>query len=277
VSFKYTKDGKKVSIVGQLNSTEYIVQEIFVTDSGDEIPCGEKFTEKSLFDAPIKSWKEKDSEEKCLRFSERIEKLKKDSELANKKLLEVEKKLSLKKQILMQSDKIINAIEKHNGLALIPDFLSGEIEWIVDHGYTIPKLINFYDLNMTDDDFSYYRGKKIDLKLFSIFGDSDGNIKYKINQYGDGSGYWTTIEFFKGKEDALNRVKELFLKKNHFNTKDIKELIEIGVKFTDVEKDLITKKLKLFKKDKLEKIKSSYEVENSRLLDESKAIDVVFE
>jgi 23S rRNA C2498 (ribose-2'-O)-methylase RlmM len=56
---KYTSDGKKVSVIGKINQTEFIVQEIFVTESGDEIPSGENFTAKSLHDKPVISWKEK--------------------------------------------------------------------------------------------------------------------------------------------------------------------------------------------------------------------------
>ena len=47
--FKYTAQGKKVRIMGKLNSTEYIVQEVFVDDKGNEIPAGENFVTKNLF------------------------------------------------------------------------------------------------------------------------------------------------------------------------------------------------------------------------------------
>jgi len=40
---KYTNDGKKVGIVGKLNAEQTIVQEIFITESGQEIPSGENF------------------------------------------------------------------------------------------------------------------------------------------------------------------------------------------------------------------------------------------
>lgn len=58
-NIKYTTDGKKVVVVGELNQTETIVQEIFVTENGDEIPQGERFVVKSLLDQPSESWKEK--------------------------------------------------------------------------------------------------------------------------------------------------------------------------------------------------------------------------
>ncbi len=60
---KYTTDGKKVVIIGDLNQTDKIVQEIFVTENGDEIPQGERFVVRSLLDQPAKSWKETKLEE----------------------------------------------------------------------------------------------------------------------------------------------------------------------------------------------------------------------
>ncbi len=59
MEIKYTTDGKKVSVIGKLNNTETIVQEIFVTANGAEIPSGENFVVKSLHDQPVESWKEK--------------------------------------------------------------------------------------------------------------------------------------------------------------------------------------------------------------------------
>ncbi|HEI9857545.1 TPA: hypothetical protein SLO96_000850 [Proteus mirabilis] len=54
---KFLSDGRKVAVLGKLNTTESIVQEIFVTDSGVEIPSGENFTTKSLHDEPEKATK----------------------------------------------------------------------------------------------------------------------------------------------------------------------------------------------------------------------------
>jgi hypothetical protein len=48
---KYTSDGKKVVIIGNLNSQEKIVQEIFIIN-GQEVPSGENFVVKSLHDFP---------------------------------------------------------------------------------------------------------------------------------------------------------------------------------------------------------------------------------
>ncbi len=57
---KFLTDGRKVAVLGKLNNAEYIVQEIFVTPAGEEIPSGENFTAKSLHDAPIESYHKKE-------------------------------------------------------------------------------------------------------------------------------------------------------------------------------------------------------------------------
>lgn len=44
---KFLSDGRKVVVVGALNNQETIVQEVFVTQQGDEIPGGERFVVKS--------------------------------------------------------------------------------------------------------------------------------------------------------------------------------------------------------------------------------------
>ena len=66
---KYLSDGRKVVVIGQLNNVESIVQEIFVSESGDQIPSGEKFTTKSLHDEPVKPWKQKEAEKFEARYN----------------------------------------------------------------------------------------------------------------------------------------------------------------------------------------------------------------
>jgi hypothetical protein len=70
---KYTTDGKKVIVVGNLNSQEKIVQEIFIVD-GNEIPSGENFVTKSLHDFPAISWKESE----LIKLESRYEKERKE-------------------------------------------------------------------------------------------------------------------------------------------------------------------------------------------------------
>ena len=68
-NIKYTDDNKKVKVIGKLNNTDWIVQEIYI-DGKTEVPSGEQFVTKSLHEKPLQSWKEKNLKE----LEERYEK-----------------------------------------------------------------------------------------------------------------------------------------------------------------------------------------------------------
>ena len=93
---KYTTDGKKVVVIGDLNQTEKIVQEVFVTKDGCEIPSGERFVVKSLLDKPAISWKEKTLNDLELKYKSQkeywdkeISKLDSEKRLVSKQLKQV--------------------------------------------------------------------------------------------------------------------------------------------------------------------------------------------
>ncbi|HEN3351269.1 TPA: hypothetical protein ACKBO6_004487, partial [Yersinia enterocolitica] len=88
---KFLSDGRKVVIVGQLNNQETIVQEVFVTAAGDELPGGERFVVKSLHDVPVESYlsKEKARQEAALA------KAKAAIESVNREIADTRNKLSL--------------------------------------------------------------------------------------------------------------------------------------------------------------------------------------
>jgi hypothetical protein len=74
---KYLSDGRKVVVVGKLNSQETIVQEIFCNKEGSEIPSGENFVVKSLHDSPVESWKNKEEKKLEKRIKENEDFIKK--------------------------------------------------------------------------------------------------------------------------------------------------------------------------------------------------------
>lgn len=66
-------DGRKVVVIGQLNTVESIVQEIFVTEQGDEIPNWSTLhNKKDLHDKPVISYKKKEE----IKLEETLAKLK---------------------------------------------------------------------------------------------------------------------------------------------------------------------------------------------------------
>ena len=218
---KYTTDGKKVVVIGDLNQTEKIVQEIFVTEDGCEIPSGERFVVKSLLDKPSISWKEKtlleleakfESESK--KWKELLSKLDKEKRYAYdaaKSKLEYIKKFSTNNEFEKSIEKLFL-------------FLNDDDKYIV---------VGWEIIKYTDEDISNFVGRRDcyasfeNLRLISIFGKSNGDITYKINAYSDGSGYDSEFDIFKNYDDAVE-----FLRNKFYNLKKYEDShIDVAKKY----------------------------------------------
>lgn len=205
---KFTTDGKKVAIVGKLNAQETIVQEIFVTDSGAEIPQGENFVVRSLLDEPAKSWKQK-----------AIEDAEKNYESNRKKYEEEERVLRLKYEQLIQDlkDKTVSIRRMNANLSAesfdrVFDFVSGEITHVVYENYSDISIIPFD---------KFLTGNEYGLKLVTLYGKDDGSLSFRLNEYSDGSGISKTFFPFKSHEDAVLFLSERLKSKEMIGLKDI--------------------------------------------------------
>lgn len=190
MEIKYTSDGKKVAIVGKLNTVETIVQEIFVTKDGAEIHSGENFVVKSLHDAPVISWKENRIKEIDVQY-------KKDVEIREKELQQLkEKHINAVKQAEAKIQYLYDLVRNFNPEAckMLELFIANKINYIV-HGYAITTSLEFYS--------NYYES----LKLISLFGGSKGDLSYKINDYRDGSGGYSEIAIFETEQEAKDYLQ----------------------------------------------------------------------
>lgn len=231
--FKYTTDGKKVIVVGNLNSQEKIVQEIFIVN-GNEIPSGENFVVKSLYDAPAVSWKE--SKIKELEASYEKDKNYWDSKL---KTLHQEKSLaydslSARVKWLRNVAKEPRENEFSQVLNQIADFLSDTEKWVFTKGYGEWNLEKFNEegCNYLIDRYeSSFSRKNFDsMRLLSLFGKSDGSLTFRINEYSDGSGTDKDVMFFNSKETALLFVQNEFDKLNEYCGSDFKTAEKFNLK-----------------------------------------------
>lgn len=195
---KYTSDGKKVAVIGKLNATESIVQEIFVRNDGSEIPSGEQFVVKSLHDEPVKSWKETRKEE------------------LEKQLVNLEQAVNTKNNLVRQAQRLadfrvkaLNSVATaamRESLDTLGDFVAGRITHVVkDREYGDCSVMPF-ESAIEDKEGGNVEG----IKLLSLFGKSDGTLQWRIHQYGDHSGGTTIIIPAKGLDDARRIVQELF-------------------------------------------------------------------
>ncbi|NBM30600.1 hypothetical protein [Proteus sp. G4417] len=238
---KFLSDGRKVAVLGKLNATESIVQEIFVTDSGVEIPSGENFTTKSLHDEPVKSHKERELE----RAEQGINKAKQERDKINQEIDEIKIKLSGYRDLFKSVSVLANNIDKQDFTHFL-DVITGKVKYAVPSGYPVPHEIEDAMEYMSCID-NYYGRKKYDgLRLMTLLGRSDGRISYQLNRWPDGSGGDTSVEFFNDIESARNYIKSRFME--NFNKIKVslsfyENLRKNGIEFNDEELKKIKEKI----------------------------------
>lgn len=229
MDIKYTKSGKKVAVLGKLNSESWIVQELFVSN-GHEYPAGENFIEKTLLDSPAETWQATETK--------RIEIRKKEAERELETLHEKTKVLRRKVRV---SELINSATEKYENLDIkqldtFLNFISGKITHLVHEKWGTYEIANIFDTVEALDSWHGY--KSLDgLKLVSLFGcrengeRNDGDRKFaldwRINEYRDGSGTYKKIYPCKSHQEAVELVDDL-IKDEDAN----EELIKLKAKYS---------------------------------------------
>lgn len=202
MEIKYTTDGKKVVVIGNLNSQEKIVQEVFIVN-GNEIPSGENFVVKSLHDAPAISWKAKHIQEEEARYDLRIKELNDSLKRERERLSRLIDKVKAKAEFMYGLAETLD-ISK---VKWFLDFVTGDIKWCVyGSEYSGYEMCEFE--NLPNDVIGYERG----LRLVSLFGQSNGDLMYRIHQYSDNSGGYSSkseLHVFKTQEEALIKLIEL--------------------------------------------------------------------
>ncbi len=239
---KFTTDGKKVVVIGSLNSQEKIVQEIFIVD-GSEIPSGEHFVVKSLHDAPAVSWKENDLK----KLEERYERERKEyqAQIDDNHKRYKNKTAEFREKFSYIASALKNANEK--SFETLVDFITGEIEWVV---------VNHYDIQILplNEFHTMYDDK---LRLISIFGKDDGSFTYAVGDYYDYSGSNKKFYPFKSYDDALLKFKELLLNQS-VTDKNLKVAEQYGFKYPD-------DKVKEFKEKQVEQFTKNINQYNEQI------------
>lgn len=232
-NIKYTKDGKKVVVIDDLNQTEKIVQEIFVTEDGKEFPSGEKFVAKSLLDEPAKPWKQI----KLDRLEEKYETEKKEweqkiDELRNKKRIAYNALYERVKWLRNVAENS-NEQEFKDAINRLADFLSNKNKWVVMKKYSRYYLSPFNDegVNMLDSIRVEFDCPRYDsMRLLSLYGDSEGKLSYQIDEYCYGGGESKLVTFFRNKKSALSFLQDKIDEKEEYTSDYIEMAHEYGLK-----------------------------------------------
>lgn len=263
-TIKYTTDGRKVIVIGDLNQTEKIVQEIFVTKDGDEIPSGERFVVKSLLDAPAKSWKEQE----LIKLEARFEKERKEWENRIKKIQDekelVYKSLSVRVKWLKQVAKQPHPEALKKVVETLALFLSNSDMWVFYADYSTWYLEKYDQEGFSrihdNVDRDYHIARLDNMKLVSLFGRTDGDFQFNISQYSDGSGSSKDVEYFKSKEDALIYIQKRFDAIGSYNDNHLKIAEKFSLKINE-------SKLSAFRANKKLTILKNIKEAEQRLLD----------
>ena len=201
---KYLSDGRKVVIIGQLNNVESIVQEIFVGDSGAQIPSGEKFTVKSLHDEPVKSWKEREAAKVGLMYDRKKDEL----NAINNEIKAMRSKRSSHAKIIASNLCQINELENMD-FGILADVIARNIKWVCSASWSWEKVMTF-------DEFIEVRSPYDEgVKLISVHAKNDKTLMYKVGSYSDGSGDEREYKFFT----CEGELKDFLLSKYKGETK----------------------------------------------------------
>ena len=197
---KYTKDGRKVAIIGKLNSTETIVQEVCVKEDGSEIPAGDQFVITGpLLDEPAETWHDK-----------RLRELEKATRTADAKTDECLARMRQTQRRVELHIKSLLSLERKAApeqLQTMLDFTSGAIKYAVEiGGHGLPTIRPFDDMLERRGEFNH----NLSLRLVSLFGKTDGALDWKINSYQDGSGTYRTFIPAKSLEEAIDAAQSVY-------------------------------------------------------------------
>lgn len=228
---KFTSDGKKVVVVGKLNSTDHIVQEVFITADNVEIPSGENFVVKGLHDEPVISWKTKNHEYLQAQAKEWEDKYKREKEYYIKKSDEnIE---HFRKQTKILSDKLkfivggIKQADDHQVFDMVIGFIEGKYRYLVKNSYD-PEIVL-----MTQTIENYEKSENWSgISLLTLFGQDDGGMHFKVGKYSDGSGNSTEVWPFETFEEAVIKLAEV-INKGELNESKYKTALKYEIKIND--------------------------------------------
>ena len=239
---KFLKDGRKVAVVGQINQQEFIVQEIYITEGGDEIPQGEKFTTKTLLDAPRETYQAREER----RIKDRVATVERERDRIEKDIAAIKGKLQGYRAMFAQVKKLAEAMPSQD-FNVLCGVMSGTIKWVSAIHYGDPVLLPFDEaLFRWENDYGHRSFGMI--RLVSLMGKSDGATCYRIHDYSDGSGSggkYRKVQFFDEKSDAIAYLRQdavASIGEGKLSLKSLRKYEECGVAFTVTELQAVAAK-----------------------------------
>lgn len=174
----WLRDGREVEYLALTAAGQHVVAPVIELETYDGRELGRgpaEFTSELFAKAPV----EKRSEE-IVALEVKVR------ELEKRKAELFSECINSEREIRERLDKL----KKYQGLELIEDFIDGNITHLVypeEYGPGKYEIKGIESLDIME------YGRKKGLRLVALFGASGGNLKWRVNEYYDGSGSWKEI------------------------------------------------------------------------------------
>ena len=190
MSKKYTIHGQEVHVHAAV-AGGHIISHIYETDDGDE-QDSPKFSSEELFDKPP------------------VEKLEKEVTTLESRIAELSQKRTAIDQDLRKAEasrtKLMAKFKDVPALEYLEQFLDGKItHFVTSYEYGCPHVVDFKEEITSDSEYSY----DPKLKLLVLYGDSKGDLQWRLSQYHDGSGMKRETVPCCSLEEALAKCKAI--------------------------------------------------------------------
>ncbi|MBU3577544.1 hypothetical protein [Polynucleobacter sp. UK-Kesae-W10] len=97
----------------------------------------------------------------------------------------------------------LKKLKQHQALQRIEDYMDGKFTHFLQVGYEI-KLVSKEDALKSPDRYDS------DMKLLTLFGSTKGDLQWRINRWGDGSGSETNVYPCESEDEAKEIVRKLY-------------------------------------------------------------------
>ena len=197
---KYTLNGKEVEVIQKLESGNYLVSPIRVDTDGEEYVYHEVDAEivPELFNSPP-----------VQKYHYEIQKL--ESRIEEQR--GILRKLHEEVRALQENEKARKKkYERFEQLRQLDDYIDGKItHYVILYEWDL-QILEFEDAHARYSD----RGE---MRMLALFGNSKGNLTWKINEYSDGSGSWRPCIPCFSYQEAVEKLTE-------YITEEIKKAVD---------------------------------------------------
>lgn len=183
----FTRKGERIELVAKTQDGKFVCLRMVALEGWNgetEYTTGDLTVEGELFTKPPR--RVVDAEIEAARAT--LEDLRKQSLEARREVTEAERDIQTR----------LKALEKYKGLERLEQFINGQITHFVEPGY---HKYDIWPLEHYEDEYD-----KKGVPLISLYGNSKGDLSFRVNHYRDGSGSsWREIIPCASMEEASEK------------------------------------------------------------------------